>query len=263
MGYLNNKQGYREGLLETRAVVRHGNYAVFTPDGLVQNVVPGFEDCDVTILSSPRIGARFVDYLVTLRDQGGNTQGFGGDGIQTFLYVVFGNVKVTIDGKDYELKQGDYAYAPPELNMKFVNSNNGEDSRIFLYKKRYQDAEGVGRPEVIVGRKEDLKSTAYEGMEEVQITDFLPKDLAYDMNIHILSFKPGASHGFIETHVQEHGAYVLSGRGMYNLDNEWMPVDKGDYIFMGAYSLQGTYAIGLDEEFSYIYSKDANRDIEL
>ncbi len=38
-----------------------------------------------------------------------------------------------------------------------------------------------------------------------------------------------------ETHVQEHGAYILSGRGMYNLDNEWMPVDKGDYIFMGAY----------------------------
>ena len=26
------------------------------------------------------------------------------------------------------------------------------------------------------------------------------------MNMHILSFAPGASHGYIETHVQEHGA---------------------------------------------------------
>lgn len=103
----------------------------------------------------------------------------------------------------------------------------------------------------------------YEGMEEVKILDLLPKELAYDMNIHILSFKPGASHGYIETHVQEHGAYVLSGRGMYNLDNEWQPVDKGDYIFMGAYAPQATYAVGLDEPFAYIYSKDANRDIEI
>ena len=50
---------------------------------------------------------------------------------------------------------------------------------------------------------------------------------------------------------------------MYNLDNNWMPVDKGDYIFMGAYALQATYAVGLDEPFAYIYSKDANRDVEL
>ncbi|MFR6532655.1 MAG: (S)-ureidoglycine aminohydrolase, partial [Staphylococcus simulans] len=90
MGYLNHNQGYREGLLETRAVIKKDNYAVIVPDGLVNNVVPGFEDCDVTILGSPRLGARFVDYLVTLKDQGGNTQGFGGDGIQTFIYVVYG-----------------------------------------------------------------------------------------------------------------------------------------------------------------------------
>lgn len=263
MGYLNHQQGYREGLLELRSVVKKDNYAVLTPDGLVNNVVPGFDDCDITILGSPRIGARFVDYLVTLKNNGGNTQGFGGNGIQTFIYVVYGNITVTVDGKEYELTEGGYVYAPPHLEMTFVNNNKGEDSRVFLYKKRYQEAKGVGQPEVISGNKNDLTWKAYEGMEEVQVTDFLPADLAYDMNIHILSFKPGASHGYVETHVQEHGAYVLSGRGVYNLDNEWMPVDKGDYIFMAAYTPQATYAVGLDEEFSYIYSKDANRDIEL
>ncbi len=46
------------------------------------------------------------------------------------------------------------------------------------------------------------------------------------MNMHILSFAPSASHGYIETHVQEHGAYILSGQGVYNLDNNWIPVKK-------------------------------------
>ncbi|WP_105988688.1 (S)-ureidoglycine aminohydrolase [Staphylococcus simulans] len=262
MGYLNHDQGYREGLLETRAVIKKDNYAVIVPDGLVNNVVPGFEDCDVTILGSPRLGARFVDYLVTLKDQGGNTQGFGGDGIQTFIYVVYGNINAYAGDEKYELSQGGYLYVPADQVMKFENNNNNEDSRVFLYKKRYQPLEGH-KPEVVTGNVNDLKAKPYEGMKEVLVQDLLPKDIAYDMNIHILSFEPGASHGYVETHVQEHGAYVLSGRGMYNLDNEWLPVDKGDYIFMGAYAPQATYAIGLEEPFAYIYSKDANRDIEL
>ncbi len=61
--------------------------------------------------------------------------------------------------------------------------------------------------------------------------------------------------------MQEHGAYILSGAGMYNLDNEWIPVKKGDYIFMAAYVPQAGYAVG-QEEFSYIYSKDCNRDVD-
>ncbi|EII6297292.1 (S)-ureidoglycine aminohydrolase [Staphylococcus pseudintermedius] len=262
MGYLNHNQGYREGLLETRSVIKKDNYAVITPDGVVNNVVPGFEDCDVTILGSPRLGARFVDYLVTVKNNGGNKQGFAGDGVQSFVYVVYGEIKAYAGEQVYTLKQGGYLYVPPHLKLTFENNNNGEDSRLFLYKKRYQPLEGHS-PEIVSGNVNDLKQTPYEGMYEVLIQDLLPADIAYDMNIHILSFKPGASHGYIETHVQEHGAYVLSGRGMYNLDNDWLPVDKGDYIFMGAYVPQATYAIGLEEPFAYIYSKDANRDVEI
>ncbi|MFZ8100308.1 (S)-ureidoglycine aminohydrolase [Staphylococcus arlettae] len=262
MGYLNHNQGYREGLLETRSVIKKDNYAVITPDGLVNNVVPGFEDCDVTILGTPRLGARFVDYIVTLKNQGGNTQGFGGDGVQTFIYVEYGNINAYADDTKYELSAGSYLYVPAHQVMTFENNNQNEDSRVFLYKKRYQPLEGY-TPEVVSGNVNEMTQEPYEGMAEVRILDLLPKELAYDMNIHILTFEPGASHGYIETHVQEHGAYVLSGRGMYNLDNEWQPVDKGDYIFMGAYAPQATYAVGLDEPFAYIYSKDANRDIEI
>lgn len=134
MGYLNQVQGYREGLLETRSVIKKDNYAVITPDGLVNNVVPGFKDCDVTILGSPRLGARFVDYLVTVKNQGGNKTGFAGDGIQSFVYVVYGKINAFADGKKYELTEGGYLYVPPHLQLTFENNNNGEDSRLFLYK---------------------------------------------------------------------------------------------------------------------------------
>ncbi len=84
MGYLNNVTGYRDDLLANRAIVKHGNYALLTPDGLVKNIIPGFENCDVTILSTPKLGASFVDYLVTLHQNGGNQQGFGGEGLKLF-----------------------------------------------------------------------------------------------------------------------------------------------------------------------------------
>jgi len=38
-----------------------------------------------------------------------------------------------------------------------------------------------------------------------------------DMNMHILKFHIGASHGYIETHVQQHGMYFLSGKSMYKI----------------------------------------------
>ena len=82
------------------------------------------------------------------------------------------------------------------------------------------------------------------------------------MNMHILSFNPGGCHSFIETHVQEHGAYILSGEGMYFMENSWMPIKKNDFMWFGPYVAQGCYGVG-KEPFAYIYSKDCNRDVEI
>ena len=53
MSYLNGATGYRKDLLSTRSIIKKGNYAVIEPDGLVKNVIPGFEGCEITILASP------------------------------------------------------------------------------------------------------------------------------------------------------------------------------------------------------------------
>lgn len=83
------------------------------------------------------------------------------------------------------------------------------------------------------------------------------------MNFHLLSFHPGSRRGYIETHVQEHGALILSGEGMYRLDDIWTPVETGDYIFMSAHCPQAAYKIRRAESFSYLYSKNCNRDEDI
>lgn len=264
MSYRDGIMGYRDNLLESRAVIKKGQYALLPQEGLVNNVIPGFENCELSILSTPKIGASFVDYIVTLLPEGKNTAGFGGSGVQTFAYVVEGNVKFSDGEKDYELNKGGFIYVPHNKQMTFENANGESNSEIFLYKKKYQPLEGH-EPYTVSGHTDDVEKIDYEGMTDVKLQNLLPagSDLAFDMNFHILSFEPGASHGYIETHYQEHGAYLLSGQGAYNLDNEWMMVQKGDYIFMGAYVQQAAYAVGRDEPLSYVYSKDTNRDAEL
>lgn len=73
--------------------------------------------------------------------------------------------------------------------MTFVNAQ-AEDSQIFLYKRRYVPVEGHA-PWLVSGNASELERIHYEGMDDVILLDFLPKELGFDMNMHILSFAPG------------------------------------------------------------------------
>ncbi|MEE1228793.1 MAG: (S)-ureidoglycine aminohydrolase [Lachnospiraceae bacterium] len=261
MSYFNGQTGYRKALLTSRADVRKFNFVVLDPDGLVKNVVPGYENCDVTILGSPAMGATFVDYLVTAHKDAKNT-GIGGDGIESFLYVIDGELTVKNADEEVDLTSGGYFYSTADKPMTFVNKS-GKDTKAYVYKRRYEPLEGYSA-HTVTGNINKVEYMDYEGMTNCQSKDFLPaaNDLGFDMNMHILRFAPGASHGYIEHHVQQHGMLFLQGKGMYYLDNEWMPLEKGDYVFMDSYVPQACYAVG-DEDYIYIYSKDCNRDIQL
>lgn len=259
MGFRSSNTGYADQPLSSRSIVKKGNFALLTQDGLVKNVIPGFAHCEVTILSSPKLGATFVDYLVTTDENGQNLVGFGGDGVETFLYLLRGKLQVIAGDEPFSLTAGGYLFCPSNVKMYWQAETACE---FFLYKRRYKPI-GTDFPKAVCGNISNVPPVAYEDMEDVLIYDLLPKTIEYDMNFHILSFRPGACHGYIETHVQEHGALILSGEGMYRLDDIWTPVQKGDYIFMGAYSPQAAYGIGREEAFSYLYSKDCNRDEDI
>lgn len=265
MSYLNNQIGYRTSLLSTRSVIKKGNWVLLEPDGLVKNAIPGYQNCDVTILGSPEMGATFADYLVTVHAGGKNT-GIGGDGIESFLYVVSGSVSVKNDTDEAVLTEGGYIYSPASNNITF-EANSETDSVLYVYRRRYSSLNG-STTSTVIGNTNDLPWISYEGMTNCYVKDLLPAagNFDFDMNMHILKFHLGASHGYIETHVQEHGMLFLSGKAMYRLDEDWVPVQKGDYIFMDAYCPQACYGVGdegIDEPCVYIYSKDCNRDVEL
>lgn len=252
--------GYRNDLLSTRAQVKRGLWAVIPPDGLVNNVIPYISGCKVSIVASPKMGASFVQYVVKATADGKTTSPFGiGEMEESFIYIVDGTVKVAIDGTSYEMVAGGYGYAPAGVGISF--ENKGSEATILLYKQRYVPLEGH-EPYVVTGNVNDIDFVIYDEMENVFIKDLLPCELGFDMNMHILSFDPGASHSIVETHVQEHGMYILSGEGMYLLDETWMGIKKDDFVWFGSYCPQCSYGVGR-EPFAYIYSKDCNRDVEI
>lgn len=131
MSYLNNQVGYREELLQTRSVIKKDNWVLLEPDGLVKNAIPGYENCDVTILASPAMGATFADYLVTVHEGGKNLRGIGGEGIETLLYVLSGKVTVKNAEQEAELTEGGYMFSPAGNNICFENVS-GEEAKLFV-----------------------------------------------------------------------------------------------------------------------------------
>ena len=252
--------GYRPDLLGTRAEIHPGLWAVIPPDGLVNNTIPYITGCRVSIVASPKMGCGFVQYIVEASEDGKTTGKFGkAEHEESFIYIVSGSVKVTVGETSYEMTDGGYAYAPAGVGIEFENT--GEYAKILLYKQRYIPLEGYSA-RVVTGNVNDMDYVIYDEMENVFIKDLLPTELGFDMNMHILSFDPGASHSIVETHVQEHGMYILSGEGMYLLDKTWMGIKKDDFVWFGAYCPQCSYGVGR-EPFAYIYSKDCNRDVEI
>lgn len=255
--------GYRNDLLDVkayRAEVHPGLWAVIPPTGVVNNVIPYIEGCKVSIVASPKMGAGFVQYVVEAGEGAKTTDYFGkASHEESFIYIVEGEVKVIIGETEYAMSAGGYGFAPAGLGIQFANQ--GDAAKILLYKQRYIPLEGH-EPYAVTGNVNEMEFIPYDGMDNVFIKDLLPAELGFDMNMHILSFDPGASHSIVETHVQEHGMYILQGEGMYLLDDTWMGIRKDDFVWFGAYCPQCSYGVG-KEPFAYIYSKDCNRDVEI
>ncbi len=254
---------YPKGFLESRAIIKPGVYTVIPPEGRVINSIPGFEGCQLTIIASPKHGASFVQYVGTVALGGKTTAPFVDDAdVESFLFVMDGEgeLDVSVGDQSEKLKAGGYSFAPPKNGIEFENTSSSP-VRILLYKQRYVPLNDL-KPWIVFSNINEVPENIYDEMENVFLRDLLPNDLAFDMNMHTLKFNPDACHSFVETHVQEHGAYMLGGQGMYLLGEDWLQVKKEDFIWFGPFTQQGAYTTGR-EPFWYIYSKDMNRDAEI
>lgn len=244
--------------LGTSRTVIMSNHAFIAPDGYVNADLAGWTQSQGIILISPHMGGgpRFTQYIAIM--QAGGQSAMPLDGVQRFAYVLDESVTVTVGTDTHTLSQGDFIYLPP--NTGHTLTAQSDNTRLMLFEKPYVPSLHTdASPTVITGDAWAGTGDPFMGDEDARLRTLLPTDLAFDMAVNLFTFQPGAALPYVETHIMEHGLYLVEGQGIYRLDDQWYPIQAGDTLWMGSYCPQWFCAIGKTQS-TYLYYKDVNRD---
>ncbi len=265
MSYANPPGGLppQSQLLSGRAIFTTA-YAVI-PKGVMTDIVtsafPGWEGARGWVLARPLTGfaETFSQTIVELQPGGGSDSPEADPRAGAVLFVTGGTVVLTLGATDHTLDPGGYAYLPPGAAWRLWN--RGADPATFHWiRKSWEPAPGLEPPAAFVTREAHVPAqpmTDTDGRWSTQrFAD--PDDLAHDFHVNIVNLQPGAVIPFPETHVMEHGLYVLEGKAVYRLNDDWVEVEAGDFMWLRAFCPQACYAGGPDR-FRYLLYKDVNR----
>jgi (S)-ureidoglycine aminohydrolase len=229
-------------------------HALITPANHVNSVVPGFTGATVVVLVSPAMGAKVVQTLVTF--QVGGAAHVAASGLQTFGYVMAGGATAVVDGKKAKLTPGSFFFCPAGAAWSLAAPKKG--TQVTLFQKTYVPLAGAAAPEAILGHEDAVKGTPFLGDPAANLQVLLPDTLGFDLAVNIFAYQPGGHLPFVEIHLMEHGLVMLSGGGVYRLEDSWYPVQAGDAIWMAPYCAQWFVAMG-KVPARYLYYKDVNR----
>jgi (S)-ureidoglycine aminohydrolase len=245
-------------LVYSRARIRD-RFALFPLEGYPTSRLPNWDKTEARVLTAPAMGANFVQYLLTVQAGGGSHHKADGR-VETFIYMLAGEAHLSItDGPSKKLTSGGFALIPPTASFDLKMPQPGE---LLTLRKAYEPAPGIEMFKPVFGNESEILAPAWMDNPHSRLQTLIPDDLLYDMAVNIFAFDPGHGLPYVETHVMEHGLYVLEGKGMYYLEDSWMEVDKNDFIWMGPYCPQSYYATG-PTPTRYIYYKNVNREIPL
>lgn len=243
--------------------------AVFTdafaviPRGVLSDIVtsamPFWNAARFWVLARPLSGfaETFSQYIVEVNAGGGSDRPETNRHAEAAIFVVEGRVEITLDGNTHVLEPGGFGYIPAGTAWTLHSASGA----VFHWvRKRYAAVEGLGAPDAFFVQEGDIAPIAMPGTDGVWATTrFMdPADLRHDMHMTIVTLQPGAVIPFAETHVMEHGLYVLQGKGIYHLNQQWIEVEAGDFMWLRAFCPQACYAGG-PEPFRYLLYKDVNR----
>jgi (S)-ureidoglycine aminohydrolase len=227
---------------------------------IVTSVLPGWSDTRAWILARPLTGLAetFAQYAVEVSPGGGSRSPEPDAGAQAAILVASGQMTLTLDTATHELGPGGFAYIP--AGRAWTVQNRGEDKLKFHWiRKRWQPAPGVEKPEPVITTDQPDDIQWMPGTDVWGTTRFVDTtDVRHDMHANIVTFRPGGRIPFAETHVMEHGLYVLQGTARYLLNRDWVTVVPGDFMWLRAWCPQACMATG-DEPFRYLLYKDVNR----
>ena len=254
-------------LMTGRAVFTEA-YAVI-PRGVMRDIVtsylPGWEKTRLWVLARPLSGfaETFSQYIMEVAPGGGSDAPESNEKAEGVIFVVEGMVTLELEGKSYTLEPGGYAFIPPASDWKIANKSKA--NAVFHWvRKAYEPAPGISMPEAFVVNEKDIAPIAMPDTQgKWATTRFVePTDLRHDMHVNIVTFEPGGLIPFEETHVMEHGLYVLEGKAVYKLNKDWVEVEAGDFMWLRAFCPQACYAAG-QTKFRYLLYKDVNRQMKL
>ncbi len=269
-----NMYGLPSGGLPSQSE-RLAGRAVFTPTyvfipktvmtDIVTSYLPFWVGTRLWVLARPLSGfsETFSHYLMDVAPDGGSTHPDDDIRAEHVLFVVHGAITLEFNGKKTVLTAGGYAYLPAGLLWSVHNKT--ADKAIFHWiRKHYQPVEGIDKPDAFISSDAEVEAEAMPDTNGVWATSRFvdPLDMRHDMHVNIVTFQPGGVIPFAETHVMEHGLYVLQGKGVYYLNGDWKEVEAGDYMWLRAFCPQACYAAG-DEPFRYLLYKDVNRHMAL
>ncbi|MFM7335872.1 MAG: bifunctional allantoicase/(S)-ureidoglycine aminohydrolase [Tabrizicola sp.] len=254
--------------LMTQRAVFTTAYA-FIPKGcfseIVTSYLPGWTKTKLWLIARPMSGfaETFSQYVMEVAPGGGSDAPDPDMGAEHWLFFTGGLATLTIDGTGYEMEEGSYAYLPAGTRWTLL-AEGSQPARFHWLRKIYEPAPGTPVPAAFVINERDVP---IRWMPDTQdrwgTTRFVePDDLRHDAHVNIVTFQPGGVIPFEETHVMEHGLYVLEGKAVYKLNQDWVEVEAGDFMWLRAYCPQACYAAG-PGRFRYLLYKDVNRHAKL
>jgi (S)-ureidoglycine aminohydrolase len=209
------------------------------------------KECAAIVHASPALGARFVQYTAEF-ESGGE---LGPTSAQRFVFVLEGQLRLEVDGRQSGVGIHGYAYLPEDLPHRIVATSQ---SRAAVIEKRYQRLDSVASPRVLISREDVVPSHSLGDDESLEVRCLLPDTMNFDFAVNTMVYQPGASLSMVEMHVMEHGLLMLEGGGIYRLGDSWYPVAAGDFIWMAPWCPQWFGAIG-KVAAKYLIYKDWNR----
>jgi (S)-ureidoglycine aminohydrolase len=254
-------------LLTDRAMFTEA-YAVI-PKGVIRDIVtsylPFWEKTRLWVLARPLTGfaETFSQYIMEVSPGGGSDRPELDDLAEGVIFVVDGELELKLNGVEHKLVPGGYAFIPPRTNWTLHN-RSGNVASFHWLRKHYEAVDGVPMPEAFVTNERDIEPIPMPGTEGRWVTTrFVDmSDMRHDMHVNIVTFEPGGVIPFAETHVMEHGLYVLEGKAVYRLNQDWVEVEAGDFMWLRAFCPQACYAGG-PSRFRYLLYKDVNRTVKL
>ncbi|HET7315641.1 bifunctional allantoicase/(S)-ureidoglycine aminohydrolase [Salinisphaera sp.] len=239
-------------------------YAVI-PSGAMRDIVtsrlPHWRDTRAWVLARPLSGfaETFAQYIVEVGPGGGSDTPEPEHGAEAVLFVLDGRPSLTLDDTRHALRPGSYVFIGP--GSCWALHNQDDAPALFQWiRKRYAHVAGIDAPASFVTHDDDVAPQPMPNCNGVWATTRFvdADDIAHDMHVTIVTFQPGGVIPFSETHVMEHGLYVLEGKAVYQLNEDWVEVEAGDFMWLRAFCPQACYAAG-PGPFRYLLYKDVNR----